>query len=401
MKIVVIPSMAEASAFYRMYQPYGYLQKAAGIDIFFYDDKIHSLEQLGKELNLADIVVYQYPSSEKACKLIGAIMRQSDKKRKVIMDYDDNLFEVSPWNPTYKNLGTKEVSVKYSDRQQVKDLMAILPDEERKLIRIDPDGSATMTMWKDGSQDFNIEANLAKRRRVQSTMKEADLLTVTTPDLADQFRKYRPTGKIAILPNFIDLQRFQPMKKMNDGKFRIVWQGGTSHYRDLIMVRLELASFAEKHPEVEYVFMGLEYSGVFHDIKDRIKWVPWHHDINTYPAALSDLAGDVAICPLVDDVFDRGKSPLKWEEMSAMKVPCVCSPCVYHNFIEHGKTGFIAREGEWGVYLEKLLDPKTREEIGQNAYDAVKSKFSLEKATDYWSAIQDMLFGSGNSKSNG
>ena len=74
-----------------------------------------------------------------------------------------------------------------------------------------------------------------------------------------------------------------------------------------------------------------------------------------------------------------------------MKVPCVCSPTVYGNYIEHGRTGFIAREGEWGACLEGLLDPKIREKIGQNAYDYVKKEFSIENASLYWSALQDLV----------
>jgi glycosyltransferase involved in cell wall biosynthesis len=130
---------------------------------------------------------------------------------------------------------------------------------------------------------------------------------------------------------------------------------------------------------------------IFNEIKDRVKWLPWHSDINTYPLSLRELSGDIAICPLTDDIFNNGKSPLKWEEMSAMKVPCVCSPTVYGNFIEHGKTGFIARQGEWEACLEKLLDPDLRQQIGQNAYNSVKREFSLNNATMYWSALQDLL----------
>ena len=391
MRVAIIPLPEGMQAFYRIHQPYGYLKNILGKDIYIYDRNTDPMERLGNEINLADIVIYQLPYAEKIYKLVRAIMNSRDKKRKMVVDFDDDIFNISPWNPRYDIFGTKDISLLYSNKEQVDDLMAVMPENWKRFLQINPDGSATITMWKDKTGNFDIEANLLKQRAVQRITEEVDLLTVTTPQLADHYRKYRPEGKIAVLPNLINFEKFLPMKKKNDGKLRIVWQGGSSHYQDILMVRPELISFAKKHPEVVYAFMGIRYEGMFHDIKDQVEWIPWHDDISTYSLAVSELGGDIAICPLTDDTFNSGKSPLKWEEMSAMKVPCVCSPTVYGNYIEHGKTGFIARQGEWGNCLEELLDPKKREQIWQNAYDEVKKKFSIENANMYWSALEDLF----------
>lgn len=406
MRVVALPFYTNSAIpFYRMLQPYGYLKNILSKDIFIYDRNIHDKKQLNNEINLADIVIFQDPSSENEYKLIKIIMDRKDKDQKVVADYNDDLFNVGPWNSAYSRFGTKEVGDLYLSKKQVDDLMPGIREEAKQLFQINPDGSAKVYMWKDKHEQFvwqlgdkkgagpkfDIEANLIRLKTAQNIIQEVDLLTVTTPQLANELRKHRPQGKIAVLPNLVDFDRFLPMKKKDDGKLRIVWQGGAAHYLDLTLVKNELISFAEKHPEVEYSFQGVFFPAIFHEIKDRVKWIPWHSDINTYPASLRELSGDIAICPLTDDTFNNGKSPLKWEEMSAMKVPCVCSPMVYGNYIEHGKTGFIARQGEWETYLEKLLDPNLRKEIGQNAYDAVKKEFSLENAIKYWSALEDLF----------
>jgi len=393
MKIVILPLIIKDRrhwSFYRIHQPYGYIKNVLGKDIFIYDPAVHDLERLSNEIAQAAIVICHLPVTESHHKLIRAIMSLTDKKRKIVVDIDDDLFNVPPWNPAYKRYGTKEINTQYTNKEQVADLMAVLPEEAKRLVQINPDGSANVAMWKDKTHGFDIETNQLNLNRLQSIIKEVDLLTVPTSQLADKLRKYRPEGKIAVLPNLIDLNRYRPMNKKNDGKLRIVWQGGASHYQDLVMVKLELISFAKKHPEIEYLFKGVNYPGLFHELGDRVKWVFGHPDIYAYPLSLSELSGDIAICPLIDDDFNNGKSPLKWEEMSAMKLPCVCSPIVYGNYIEHGKTGFIAREGEWGTYLEELLDPKKREQVGQNAYDHVKKNFSIENASLYWSTLQDL-----------
>ncbi len=399
--IALLFEASEAVNFYRILQPFGYLKNVLGKDISIYNlEKSHDKEKLREELNLADIVIFQKPYTENQYKLIKAIMNRKDKDQKIVADFDDDVFNIGPWNPSYSLIGTKEVGDLYLEKQQVDDLMTMINEDNKQLVQTNPDGSAIVYIWKDKHKSFlwgghvetfDIAANQIRLNRIKKIMLEVDLLTVTTPQLANELRKCRPQGRITVMPNLVDFDRFLPMKKKNDGKLRIVWQGGVSHYLDLTMVKQELISFAKKHSEVEYVFQGSKFPAIFHEIQDRVKWIPWHSDIHTYPLSLRELSGDIAICPLTDDTFNNGKSPLKWEEMSAMKVPSVCSPMVYGNFIEHGKTGFIARQGEWGTYLEKLLDPDLREQIGQNAYNAVKEKFSLENAAAYWSAL-DGLF---------
>jgi len=404
MKVVVLHlDRGVSSVFYRAAQPYGHLRDVQGKDMAIYNLITHDKEQLRNGINLADIVIFLNPYSESEYKLIKAIMGRKDKDQITVADYDDDPFNVGPWNPAYDKFGTKEVGDLHLDKEQVDVLMPRLEEKHRDLLQMNPDGSAIVHIWKDKHENFiwkgksekpiyfDIEDNLIRLKRVQNIMREVDLLTAATLQLANELRKYRPEGKITVMPNLIDFERHLPMKKINDGKLRIVWQGGSSHYIDLTMVKNELISFAKEHPEIEYVFQGAKFPAIFHEIKDRVKWIPWHEDINTYPLSLRELSGDIAICPLTEDAFNYGKSPLKWEEMSAMKVPCVCSPTVYGNFIEHGKTGFIARQGEWGTYLGKLLEPDLREMIGQNAYDEVKTKFSLENAAMYWSAIEDLF----------
>lgn len=399
MKVVIIPAL-RGSVFYRIHQPYGYLKNVLDKDIFIYDRNSQDSKRLKSEILLADIIIYQKPITESRYRAIKTIMSMTDKKRKVVADFDDYWLNVHPWNPAYGWLGTKDVNILYADKEQVKALMAVVPESEKPLIQINPDGSATVTMWKNKTPGFDIEENLARLRAIQCIIGEVDLLTVTTQQLSNKFRKYRPHGKMAVLPNLIDFNRFQPMEKKNDGKIRIVWQGGATHYQDLQIVRLELLSFAVKHPEVEYIFKGVKHLGLFHEIKERVQWLPWDSDIFEYYKNLGELSADIAICPLIDDEFNGGKSPIKWEEMSAMKVPCVCSPTVYSNFVEHGKTGFIAKQGQWEACLEELLDPEKREQIGQNAYKEVKSKFSIDKATLYWSALEDLMSENDSSRSS-
>jgi len=379
-------------AFYRIIQPYSYLRDTLCKDIFIYDRKVHDMARLYHEIEACDIMIHQMPCSEQINTSIRNLKKRFPNK-KMVAEYDDNIFgAVSPWNPKYNVFGVENVAVTYSKPEDVAELSRCTKPEWQKK---NPNGSVTFKMWENGHNDFYIENNIARLNAAKETVEITDLVTTTTHELAKELRKYRQ-GKIAVLPNLIDFDRYLPMKQLNDGKIRIVWQGGSAHFADICLCGPELVSFAKKHPEVEYVFQGVEYSAIFKDIKDRVKWLPWHSDIYTYPLSVRDLAGDIAICPLVDDRFNRSKSPLKYEEMAAMKVPVVASPVVYDKVIQHGKDGYIARQGEWEQCLEELLDAEKRKQIGECAYNRVKNRFGIQNATMYWSALQDMYFGTNN-----
>jgi glycosyltransferase involved in cell wall biosynthesis len=394
MKVCIIPAGEGGVAFYRVIQPYSYLRDVMCKDIFIYDKKVHDMSRLYHEIESCDIMIHQMPCSEQINTSIRNLRKRFPNK-KMVAEYDDNIFgAVSPWNTKYNVFGIDNVSVTYSRPEDIEMLKKYTRPE---WVKDNKNGSYTFKMWENGFNDFFIENNIARLSAAKETVEIADLVTTTTQELAKELRAFRPKGKIAVLPNLVDFDRFLPMKKLNDGKVRIVWQGGSAHFADIAMIGPELVSFAKKHPEVEYVFQGVEYSAIFKEIKDRVKWLAWHGDIYTYPLSVRDLAGDIAICPLVDDKFNRSKSPLKYEEMSAMNVPCVCSPTVYGKYIEHGKDGFIAKQGEWEQCLEELLDEKKRNLVSERAYNRVKSRFGIQNATMYWSALQDMYFGTDTS----
>lgn len=395
MRVVCIAAGEGGVAFYRIIQNYSWIRDNLKKDIFIYDRNVHDVSRLYHEVSCGDIIIYQMPYSESVLQSVRTMKRMNKGKRKfVVAEYDDWIFGVSPWNPKYDVFGTSDVEVTYSNPKDIDALKKANENLKGFTYRENKDGSVTFDMWKSGYGNFDPEKNLLRHKAAQSIINEVDLVTTTTHQLAKQLRKYRPEGKIAVLPNLVDFNRFLPMKKIDDGKIRIGWQGGGAHFHDLTMVAPELIEFAKKHPEVLYVFQGVEYSAVFEEIKDRVTWKPWHSDIYTYPLSVRDLAIDIAICPLTNDPFNTGKSPIKYEEMSSMKVPCVCSPVVYGDYIEYGKDGYIANKGEWGNCLEELMDPKKRSLVGECAYNRVKKRFGIENAKIYWAALQDMVFNS-------
>lgn len=165
-------------------------------------------------------------------------------------------------------------------------------------------------------------------------------------------------------------------------------------------MRKPLWKLLDKHPNLKIVLQGVGFDALFKpnpdngmkDYSDRIEWRAWHSDNLTYPVDLRDMKADLAMCPVIDDAFNRGKSELKWVEFGAMKIPCVVSPVCYTS-VKHGKTGFVANnENEWFEYLDKLIsDEAFRLEMGERVYERIKNHHSVEEYRGLENILRDLM----------
>lgn len=390
-----MPAGTGGVAFYRMNQPYNWLKKQ-GHEIFIYDSEIHDSKRMENEQRLADILVFQCPWSEGILNMVEMIKDNKSEwgKKKIVIELDDNLFDVDPWNEKYNMFGIEEKSVHVTKDDPVTQKRLENDRKKQPWIRSkkNKDGSMTFDMWRDGYDNFDIETNLRKRNATIKLLNIADLITVTTPELGKQIRKYAPKTKIAVLPNLVDPNRWLPMKKNDTDEIRIGWQGGSAHFDDLRLIMKDLQKVNEKYPNTRFIFMGVQFNSIFQKLGDRLEWIPWHGDISTYPLIVRDLKLDIGLAPLVDTKFNRGKSPLKWVEYSLLGVPTVASDVVYSNYIKHGKTGLIAKKGEWFKYIEELiLDKEKREEIARKANERILNKYTIENSGLWFNALQDIM----------
>ena len=100
---------------------------------------------------------------------------------------------------------------------------------------------------------------------------------------------------------------------------------------------------------------------VFHD------YVDWQ----VLPKMIADI--DINLAPLVDTVFNRAKSEIKWIEAALVKVPTVASRIgSFSEMVQDGETGVLVTDSTWFENLEKIiLSPKYRQAIGEKAYNFV------------------------------
>ncbi|MEX0620079.1 MAG: glycosyltransferase family 4 protein [Solirubrobacterales bacterium] len=113
-------------------------------------------------------------------------------------------------------------------------------------------------------------------------------------------------------------------------------------------------------------------------LERHLDWLPWNDDA---PTAFLETF-DVAICPLIDDEWTRGKETFKIKEYMAAGLPQVLSPVGYGlEVIEDGVEGFFAETpDEWFERLIRLIgDPDLRNEMGRAARMRIETEFNVNQ----------------------
>jgi phenylpyruvate tautomerase PptA (4-oxalocrotonate tautomerase family) len=167
----------------------------------------------------------------------------------------------------------------------------------------------------------------------------ADIVTTTTPVLADHLRKLNPN--VAVLPNSVDPEEWPSGALPPNEKVRIGWSGGTTHCNDLGLIA-DAVRLAQKKKPFTFVIQGLcreatpadcyadnvrTHGKHFIDLQygKALKWLVGKLrglDAEFYPSvpldqhvdALRQLHLNVGVAPLLEGEFNQYKSCIKFYE---------------------------------------------------------------------------------------
>jgi glycosyltransferase involved in cell wall biosynthesis len=293
-KIFVLPMENDGCTHYRIKKPYSFLDKEI-FDVQFIRDKEIETPEALTYLEICDYVVArQY--HDKAIEILDNLFNHPDSKRKkplkVILDMDDDVFNIDPYSDCYNVFGVKEV--KHGDKW----------------------------LWKDGV-NINIKKNIDYLNSLEKFLARADIVTVSTERLKEKYSKYN--SNIIVVPNAIDTKDWiVPNFKKHDD-IRIGWTGGVSHYSDWWTIKDDIERIMAEYPQAKLCIAGAMFEGIFKNIdKDRVEFWDWVDPTgHGYRVAMMDL--DLAIIPLKDSQFNSNKSCIKFYEFSSLKVPTICS----------------------------------------------------------------------------
>ena len=224
---------------------------------------------------------------------------------------------------------------------------------------------------------------LSEAPKYLTMMNGADILSMSTPGLADHARQLtaRP---VYVRRNFADQDtlddgaRAMKTAAAKDGIFRVVFSSGSQGHE---------VDFATIAPALETFFVGRD---------DRRLMILGHFDLTHLPAALATRTdvvafttyarylgalarADCSVMPLADDLFNRCKSAVRVIDAASVGVPSIVGTVGdAKSVVRDAETGFIAQTAQdWLHALEKLDgDRALSAQMGQAARRDLETRWA-------------------------
>jgi hypothetical protein len=251
----------DGTSFYRAWGVFPHLEKNYPIEII--QMEYGSITDQWPTIERCDIAFLQRPhlhitlETLRYCKQMG---------KPVVVDYDDNLFNVPPANPHY---------------------MAFMDKKTHDLVKLH--------------------------------LSEADMVMVSTERLKVEFSSLNKN--IHVIRNAFNSDMFKYVRNRNIERQNIImWRGGSSHAADLDKYKKEILESLNKHPELNWYFVG--YRPSFLPLKSNIQ-PTFFSDVITYHSFINGIRPRAIYVPLEENVFNLCKSNVSYIEATMAGAVCI------------------------------------------------------------------------------
>jgi glycosyltransferase involved in cell wall biosynthesis len=244
-----------------------------------------------------------------------------------------------------------------------------------------------VTLKKD--DEGSIRESPTKDRRFRRTVRVADAIITTNETLAEHARRMgADDARVHVLPTVIDLARWQPRQASAETKeVTIGWMGTPPNLPSVEIVRAPLTRLCRRYDQLKVKIVcesTLALEGV------RMIHQPFSAEYE-----VSDVRSfDIAIAPLVEDPWTRGKVSTKLLAYFGAGLPVVASDVNANRiYIKDGENGYLVGTlGQWEEKLTKLIEhPELRQSVGAKARESAEKQFSLDAALPRYLALFEKL----------
>lgn len=225
-----------------------------------------------------------------------------------------------------------------------------------------------------------------------AALKESDLITVSTPFLADKLREM--PGEVSVIRNAIDLNRWTP-NPFREGKPTFGWVGSTRHRSgDLETLVGILGPFCKKH-DVKFIHGGhwvnSPTAGTLAKVPEELQLTHPVVSILDYPKLFSLM--DVGIVPLNPIDFNMAKSFVKGLDYSAGGVPFIAQRTPEYELLQTKyDLGITAKKPrDWIKSLELMMDENYRRAQYDRTIENIKLVDMSLKWDDWREAYESTL----------
>ena len=218
-------------------------------------------------------------------------------------------------------------------------------------------------------------------------LENCDGAITSTNQLQEELKKYQST--VLLNRNLasdelisISSQFLKDYSQVSDVVKIGYFSGSISHNENFELIKPAIKQLLTKYSNVQLHIVGI--LDIPQDMKPFENQIVTHDyvDWDKLPALISEV--DINLAPLVDSIFNRAKSEIKWIEAALVKVPTVASNIgAFSDAVVDGETGLLATDDQWFDKLEALvLSPELRQKIADAAYRAVLENCTLSKKDD-------------------
>ena len=269
-------------------------------------------------------------------------------------------------------------------------LLCDLAREEHKPVYFDIDDLVFDTLYTDQlsytqglseKEKGNYDAGVKNYGKMLAA---CDGAITSTNQLKEELLKYKDSvllnrnlassELIAVSSQFLK-EDFGADDRIKIGYF----SGSISHNENFELIKPAIKEVLDHYSSVELHIVG--HLDIPQDMKQYTQRIVVHEyvDWKTLPQLIGQV--DINLAPLVDSVFNRAKSEIKWIEAALVKVPTIASHIgAFADMVIDGQTGLLAKDNEWKEKLESLiLSEDLRRELAENAYAFVLENCSLDK----------------------
>lgn len=361
LKIMSLPVDMGGCGWYRVRQPFEMIKRFTPHDTHIIDGNKDDMVAVTQALGIANVVVIR-PGAEMGYWQMKDI--PEFKHLKWVLDIDDNVELISPYSKHYDEYGLEE----YYDEWLGK------------------------WLWKDGEGKFNIKRNRERVARHLEVYSKVDMITVTTPKLAEYAKQYN--DNVVILPNFVNMERWWKLPFKPNKMKRVGWSGGISHYEDWYSIKKELNEVMREHP-FKLIMAGQNFKGIVDEdnrhLVETFDWMPFKG--HSYRMMCTNL--DFAIVPLADLPFNHYKSPIKILEMGAMGITSIVANVEPYASIVEDCDGFLPYQSATSfrnTLLRALETVTPQVASAKKVHKYVKNKHDAKSNVDLWvNAYQSLV----------
>jgi glycosyltransferase involved in cell wall biosynthesis len=237
------------------------------------------------------------------------------------------------------------------------------------------------------NEEGGVRESPTKDRRFRRVVRVADAVITSNDTLAAEARKVAASPDLVhVFPTAIDLARWEARPGPGP-EIVIGWMGTPGNLASMEILRTPLLRICRRYEKLKVRIVCEEPLA--------LEGVRVEHKAFRAEDEVADIRGfDIAVAPLVEDAWTRGKLSTKVLAYFAAGLPVVASDVQANRlYIKDGENGFLVGTlAQWEAKLGALIeDAALRKSVGAKARETVEKEFSLEAMVPRYLALFESL----------